>query len=196
MAVTNVTYTLNNQTQNMASISDGTFQAKARSPSSYGNYAVTVKAYDDSGNISVLTIYLTVSEWITPKTDWKIDDRFNIVDFNRIRSNFLYLHNISSKVYGIFDIEYMGEAINTEKVWWNVDYFNAFEENLDIINKHIYTQDYGIRKTFYENGIFIDWQELNRIESACLSMKKIIEAQAEAIRNLPFRLGAYKEVRI
>ena len=134
--------------------------------------------------------------WLTPKTDWKSTDRFNFVDFNRIKNNFLFLHEKAQKLWHTFQIENMGEDILSYEAYWEVSKFNAFEKNLESINKNIFTQNYGYSKTFFENAPFIKYDELNRIESAILSMYKILQNQETALRKIPFRLGAYKEVRI
>ena len=134
-------------------------------------------------------------EWIEPKTDWSTSDRFNIDDYNRIKNNLTYLHEYASELYVPFETEDMGEDA-TYPIFWDVDKFNAFERNLDEINKKIYTQDFGVSQTFYPNGVFIQADELNRIESAMLSMKDILDRQKSGVRRLPFRLGQYKLIRI
>lgn len=134
-------------------------------------------------------------EWIEPKTDWSTGDKFNINDYNRIKNNLTYLHEYASELYVPFEAEDMGEDA-TYPIFWDVDKFNAFERNLDEINKQIYTQDFGVSQTFYPNGVFIQADELNRIESAMLSMKDILDRQKSGIRRLPFRLGQYRMIRI
>ena len=52
--------------------------------------------------------------WITPKTDWKAEynpsgeyeaDYFNIVDYNRIKNNLVYLRDVGSELfYGLPEI--------------------------------------------------------------------------------------------
>ena len=65
------------------------------------------------------------------------NDRFNIEDFNRIKNNLKWLHNKSIELYRNFTIEDMGEEITSYESYWNVNYFNAFEENVDLINNVI-----------------------------------------------------------
>ena len=91
-----------------------------------------------------------------------------------------------------FEIEDMGEDITSYKQDYNFVYFNAFESNVDIINKNMFTQNYGMRQNFYPNGVFIKFDELNRIESAILKMKQIIDGKKAGMKRLPFRLGAPK----
>lgn len=134
--------------------------------------------------------------WQKPKTDWTADDRFNIKDYNRIKNNLAYLWEEVCKMWEEFDIEDMGEDITSIKAIWNVQYFNAFESNVDTINQHMLTQSFGLRQTFYVNGVFIQYGELNRIEGAILKMKQIVDGKKAGIRRLSFRLGAPKGLRL
>ena len=133
--------------------------------------------------------------WQEPKTDWKITDRFNITDFNRIKNNIYYLHEKAMETSRYFKIDHMGEDIESYDGYWNVDYFNAFEQNIEIINQNTFSKNYGVAQRFFENGPFIKWDELNRIEKACLSIKEILERQEKTITRLDFRLGSMKGVR-
>lgn len=134
-------------------------------------------------------------EWTEPKTNWVSTDRFNIADFNRIKNNLQWLYEKAVKLYKNFDIADMGEDITSFESYWNVAFFNAFESNVETINNTIYTQDYGISQRFFENGPFIKWDELNRIETACLRMKDILHRQKIGLRKIPFSLGNMKGVR-
>lgn len=134
--------------------------------------------------------------WTEPKIDWKITDRFNIYDFNRIKNNIEYLHNEAQYLYENFEISDMGRNIESFESYWQVNYFNAFEENIEVINNVIFAQDYGKMQRFFENGPFIKWDELNRIETACLSMKDILERQKNGLRRLSFRFGSMKGVNV
>ena len=133
--------------------------------------------------------------WIEPKTDWNAEtDRFNIEDYNRIKNNLEYLHEKAVQLYHSFSIIDMGEDAEYPD-FWDVNKFNAFEQNLNTINQHVYTRDFGASQTFYPNGIFIQAGELNRIESATLRMKQMFDGQENALQRLSFRLGAYKSIR-
>ena len=135
-------------------------------------------------------------EWNIPKIDWKMTDRFNLDDYNRIKNNLQWLHEKVSELYNPFNIVDMGEDIIDYSSYWNVDYFNAWEQNLDIINDHMFSKDYGVAQSFFENGPFIQWTELNRIEGAILSMRDILDMQEKGLRKFPFVLGRYKGIRI
>lgn len=134
--------------------------------------------------------------WRTPKTNWAVEDRFNFTDYNRILNNLTFLREKVSELKEEFGIVDMGLAINSYKVNWNVEYFNAFESNVDLINKNLLSKDYGFRQTFYPNGIFIGFAELNRIESAILEMKRTVDGIISGRVRLSFRLGAPKGLRI
>lgn len=134
--------------------------------------------------------------WTEPKTDWLIDDRFNITDYNRIKNNIQWLSEKANQLYKVFSCIEMGGDLVTYSSFWDVNVFNAFEENINIINQNIQTKDYGVQQRFYENGPFIKWDELNRIESACVSMKEILQRHEKSMKTrLAFRLGNMKGVR-
>ena len=135
-------------------------------------------------------------EWNNPKTDWKETDRFNIEDFNRIKNNISWLHEKAVYLNRPFEIEDMGEDIVDYLSYWKVSSFNAFEDNIEAINKNILTKDYGTPQRFYENSAFIRWTELNRIESAILSMKNILDNHEKGLQKIPFVLGRFKEIRL
>lgn len=177
--------------------SNSVYTGELTAPMDSGSYPVTVSAYDDSGNVTVNTSTVAeVTLWHTPKTNWKATDRFNYVDYNRIKNNLTYLYELAQEVYKQFSILDMGADIEDYTGWFTAAAFNAFESNLETINKNIFTQDYGVSQRFFDNGQFIKWDELNRIESATLQMNDLLERQKATLRKLPFRLGAFREVRI
>lgn len=130
--------------------------------------------------------------WVTPKTDWVSTDRFNYDDYNRIKNNLQWLCEKAMKLWKPFEAKDMGDDITSYRDYWDFERFNQFEQNLDAINQNIFTKDYGNAQVFYENGPFIKWDELNRIESACLSMHGILTSQEKGLTKLAFRLGAPK----
>ena len=134
--------------------------------------------------------------WQEPKTDWTADDRLNYRDYNRIKNNLEYLWEEARQMYGDFPLEEMGPDMQSVKESWKVRYFNALESNVDTINENIFTQDYGIRQRFFENGPLVYYTELNRLESATLGMKKIIDGTKAGRKRLSFRLGGMKGLRV
>ena len=196
MAITQVTAELSDEITQLQNTSGDDYSGSLTAPYPYGDYDVEVQAYDDAGNITTATKELKVTKWRTPKVDWKPTDRFNFVDYNRIKNNLEYLHERAVQLYRQFSIADMGEDILVYTAYWNVDVFNLFEKNLETINKNAYTQDFGVSQTFYPNGVFIKYDELNHIESAILSIRMVFDNQEAGLRRIPFRLGAFKEARV
>lgn len=202
MAVTKVTAKITSDEKEMQSLPNERYEANLTAPVISGDYGIEIQAYDDAGNVGIANagtnpdLTVEVTKWHTPKTNWTINDRFNYVDYNRIKNNLAYLHEEAVKLWKPFDIEDMGADIFDNVTTWKARYFNAWEKNLEAINNEILTQNYGFSQTFYENGVFIQWYELNRIESAILSMRDILDRQKASLRKLSFRLGAFKEVKV
>ena len=195
MAVTKVTAAIAEDSTELQESND-TYSGELTAPQESGTYEVTVSAYDDAGNVTVTSEAAEVSLWHTPKTNWKPTDRFNYVDYNRIKNNLVYLHELAESLYSQFSIIDMGEDIDTYAGYFTAQQFNNFESNLDTINKNIFTQDFGVSQRFFDNGVFIQWNELNRIESAILQMNDLLERQKATLRKIPFTLGQFKGVRI
>lgn len=130
-----------------------------------------------------------------PKTNWISTDRMNLEDYNRIKNNISYLKEKANEINKKFEIQDMGADIIDYLELWDYEKFNLFEDNTEKINQSIFTQDIGIKKTFYPNGMFIKYDELNRLERACEKIKDILERQSCGLRKIPFRLGKFKEVR-
>ncbi len=134
--------------------------------------------------------------WIEPKTDWAESDRFNIGDYNRLKGNLIFLHEQAEELYPRFQIADMGADKNSYADYFYADEFNKFEENLETINESIFTQALGVRQTFFDNGVFIQYDELNRLESGMLKIYELLNRQKIGQRRLSFRLGNMKGVRI
>lgn len=113
-------------------------------------------------------------EWITPKTDWD-GDAVNPTDYNRIKNNLLYLHN---KINEHFPPDKPLPDLGVDKAYGDYYYaseFNAFEDELEDLNKRAYNYDIGKKQIFVSLGKFITSNELNRIESATLKLYQMIE---------------------
>lgn len=135
--------------------------------------------------------------WITPKTDWaaKMDEKgrytgdyFNTADYNRIKSNIQYLRDLAVSMYADFDIQDMG----SDKGYTDYPYadeINRMETNLGIIAAHTFQKNYGEGQIYTDNGAFIDFSELNRIENAMLDLYNHLCSQYEGRRMLEFMLG-------
>ena len=134
--------------------------------------------------------------FVTPKTNWTNTDRFNIGDYNRIKNNLAYLGEIGNALFSTFDLKDMGSDKADYAGHWKAQEFNLFEENLDIIVKNFPEYNAGVRKTFFENAPFIDYKELNRIESAILYFYKVAVVHKKTLPRLAVRMGNVKGVRV
>lgn len=144
--------------------------------------------------------------WITPKTDWSaqysetglfIGDFFNVTDYNRIKNNLLYLRDLAAQlIHGMPHI-----AVGVDKHYpdnanpdfdndnFFADEINMIEDALETIDEAIGWIDFGEKQVFYDNGRFIDAQELNRIESAELTLYDLLTNSIAGKLRLRFRLG-------
>lgn len=186
---------LNGQEVLLTSKGNNVFEATLTAPGRDGVYEIALSATNPAGDRVEKSIGITVDSWITPKVDWKPTDRFNISDFNRIRGNILSLIDLMFFDFGDIEIKSMGESLSSYTSYWNVDYFNAFEKNIEILQKYLPLKVDGKTQNFYMNGPFIKYDELNRIENLLLQYKQEIKNQKATRRRLPFRLGTYKEFR-
>lgn len=195
MAITEVTATLANQTESLTETDSNQYMGSVVVPEESGNYVATVSVYDDSGNVAIAENLVSVSAYVEPKINWVSNDRFNIQDYNRIKNNLAYVHEKACFRIKPFEIQDMGDNLTEYTESWEVDKFNAFENNLEIMSKNILGSTSGFKKTFYENGVFIDATELNRIESLTVQMKATIDNLSAGLRRIPFRLGTFREFR-
>jgi hypothetical protein len=135
--------------------------------------------------------------WTTPKTDWHYSinsaglysgDRFNAVDFNRIKNNLEYLRELSLAMYDPYTINSLGSD-RTPSDYFYADEINALEENLNTINSHSINRSYGTAPTYQANGSTMDYVELNRLESAILDLYNRLNNQADGRRNFTWNFG-------
>lgn len=135
--------------------------------------------------------------WQTPKTNWygAVDangvytgDRFNAVDFNRIKNNLQELRDLAVRLYDEFDIVSVG-ADKTVKDYFYADEINQLEANLNTINSKTLKLSYGSTPTYMENGNTMDFAELNRLEGAILDLYEKIKNQVEGRRTFQWNFG-------
>lgn len=132
--------------------------------------------------------------WITPKTNWKITlssddylgDFFNIEDYNRIKGNIEYLVELANHLVSVPEADLGEDKTYIDNYY--ADEFNALEDALESIAEAL-QKDIGNKPLFTDNGRFIDYAELNRIESATLELYKRINASVEGKAMLAFTLG-------
>lgn len=126
--------------------------------------------------------------WIEPKTDWKPTDHLNAEDYNRVKNNLEYLYKLGTELYPAFSITDMGADKDVTGHYFARE-FNALENNLEAINKGTYPRDYGEKQTFADNGPFIGYIEMNRLESAILGIYNTLTSQKSSREHLAFTLG-------
>ncbi len=135
--------------------------------------------------------------WTEPKTDWHGQvnadgvyegDRFNASDYNRIKNNLVILHLLANALYREFGIQDVGADKGVSDYPY-ADEINKLEENLRTINAASLKLDCGDTMVFRDNGKFIEFRELNRIESACLSLYSNLTNEYAGRRMLAFNFG-------
>lgn len=145
-------------------------------------------------------------EWIEPKTDWSaeysetglfIGDFFNVTDYNRIKNNLLYLRELATHLMHNIPEIHVGSdkhlPDNADPDFDNDNFFadeiNLIEDALETLDEAIGWIDFGDKQTFYDNGRFIDADELNRIERASLELYDLLTNSIAGKLRLAFRLG-------
>lgn len=216
MAIESVKAVVNGETHGLSlNDSTGRYEAELIAPSESDSgsteqsFPVTVIAADDSGNVTVLDASNSVlgsslglvvrglsaaADYIAPPFRWGPQDRFNAVDYNRIKNNLHVLENLVNEVYCPLEIEDMGDDKNFTS-WFYAREFNLFEKNLETINRTVFGENIGETKTFFPNGPFIDYAELNRLEDAMLSFFVKGTEQKKLLPRLEIRLGGMKGVK-
>jgi hypothetical protein len=135
--------------------------------------------------------------WVTPKTDWfgstdtdgvYSGDRFNATDFNRIKNNLEYLKDYATSLWDAFIINDLGDD-RTPVDYFYADEINTLEQNLETINSNTYNRNYGQSITYYDNGNTMDYNELNRLESAILDLYNRMTNQFNGRRMFTWNFG-------
>ena len=131
--------------------------------------------------------------FITPKTDWKPTDFINYSDYNRIVNN---LYELKELAYEVLNVGTSFRPMQNVDSFLDVptaQMYNNIEQNLYVLSEATYKFPIGVGARFNPNSNYIDYTELNRIESAILKIYKTLIAQ-EAIRpHLAIQLGGGKE---
>lgn len=134
-------------------------------------------------------------EWITPKTDWALrrdengkysGDYFNVADYNRIKNNIEFLGAVARKFWPVF-VKAMPDRKHEEYPY--ADEINTLADNLEAINEFVGCE-IGQKTVYAGNGAFIGYEDLNRLESACMKLYEAMWNLYTKYAKLPFRLGA------
>lgn len=135
--------------------------------------------------------------WTTPKTNWYgstdsegvySGDRFNAADFNRIKNNLAYLRDLAVTLYTEFTIVSLGNDRSVGDFFY-ADEINQLEQNLVTINANTLKRSYGSAPTYSANGKTMNYQELNRLESAILDLYDRLTNQHDGRRTLTWNFG-------
>lgn len=128
--------------------------------------------------------------WTYTKTDWNGTNYFNFSDYNRIKNNIAYLAELAEELFSGFHPATLRDDINSYAYIWNPDDFNALEDEIEKI--YIFSGfnvPIGEKGEYGYNSVFVTYNDLNRIESACLNMRNRMENQKKAKTMLSFTLG-------
>ena len=137
--------------------------------------------------------------WSIPKTDWKISydtdgnytgDRFNAVDYNRIKNNISYLRELAINMYNSFNYaDDMGSDKEVGAFFYAYE-INAIEYNFNTLNIcTLNSKQYYTYPRYDSNGKMIDYVELNRLESAILDMYQKLTNELEGRRKFTWNFG-------
>jgi len=199
MAIDKVQLVIDGQTEDMSLQGDDSYSTELVADK-VGKHNVQVYAYDTAGNVTVVetdrfpVLMLNVEQWKPPKVNWVQKDYFNIEDYNRIKGNLEYLQMLGCLLYPTFYLSDMGE-VKAYYDWIYADEINKFEDNLEEVKKNTYPLEIGQKQEFFANEAFITFEELNRIESACLAYYNLLQGQKKNKSRLTFKLGNRRGVR-
>lgn len=135
--------------------------------------------------------------WEIPKTDWYggvdanghyVGDRFNAVDFNRIKNNLEHLRSMAIQMYEEFLLVGLGQD-RIPGDYFYADEINQLEKNLVTLNNRTLRRDYGSAPVYNDNGNTMDFTELNRLESAILDLYDRLSNQSEGRRMFTWNFG-------
>lgn len=138
-----------------------------------------------------------MATWTTPKTDWHGEtssegvytgDRFNAEDYNRIKNNIQYLHDLALELYEPYTHEDMGNDKDPGNFFY-ADEIMLMETNFENLVENTLNRDYGTTPIYYANGLTMDFNELNRLESAILNMNELLSHQKQGVRHFTWNFG-------
>ena len=137
-----------------------------------------------------------VLTWETPYTSWHGEealdgsytgDYFDSTAYNRIINNLQYLADYANSFYYKTVPHVTMEGKAWEQLFYASD-INTIEKNLYELNRKTKLSKRAA-KTYVDNGLMIDADELNYIESMCVTTEDNLRNQKEHRRTLTFNLG-------
>ena len=130
--------------------------------------------------------------WVTPKTNWTNEDRFNLdPDYARIKGNIEYLIELSKTIYGDYDAPALENA--SVNGFPKASFFNNVVDATKAMLSKCYSP-VGTRsmRSYIGNGVVWNASELNAIETNHLLLYRAFNSQKAGIRRLQFVLGGAK----
>lgn len=135
--------------------------------------------------------------WQTPKTDWKIQpvdengryngDWFNVADYDRITGNITALSDLAKELYLSCPIEDMPAQTVSDFPFAYI--INTIEENVNSIATNTWKpHNYPGPKIWRSNQATPTVNDLNRVESALLSIYQALQQQKTNRSKLSFQL--------
>lgn len=127
--------------------------------------------------------------WITPKTDWKETDYFNLdPDYARIKGNIQYIKDFSLKMYKDFPLIDMEEF--TIDGFPADTFLNSIVDNVTRLETNLFKPPGDQPMNRYTPGQ-VGWNaaELNIIESNILRLHDAMVGQWNCIPQMAFTMG-------
>lgn len=134
-------------------------------------------------------------EWIQPKTDWSANDYINYSDYNRIRNNLMYLEEKAQSLYPNFSLKTEIPEV-TRSTYAYAEVWNKLEDAAqEIVNGTYQLPNVGSKKTYQVYDPYINYTELNRLESLTLRYESLFKSMENTRERLPFTLGNYGGIK-
>lgn len=126
--------------------------------------------------------------WVTPKTDWQPTDTVSLSpDYARIRGNLLHLADMAQTLYPPFTLEEMDTA--TTDSLPTRRFFERVDTNTTLLQTKTCPAKAVRPRTYQDNAPCWNADDLNRIETAALTLYRLFCAQANGQKHLAFTLG-------
>lgn len=126
--------------------------------------------------------------WMTPKTNWKATDTFEIEDYARIVGNITYLRNLAEKMFVYIPAL---AAVPATKTYSSMIYpsdLNGIENNIVLLDTATYKTGYQA-KVWKANQSTPTYADYNRLESEISALQTKLQAQYDKVWVLPVTLG-------
>lgn len=127
--------------------------------------------------------------WQTPKTTWENNEVFEVaLDYERIRGNINYLHELAEQLYPPFSLDTMADAPATGFPYPN--WLNTVVDNTGKLARETLTPSDFLEMARYKgNAPGWDADDLNRIESNHQLLYGIFKGTIELLPKLSFEIG-------